>query len=234
MLKLRGEVGALREQVAARDPKADEPSGGMAKLMNDPAMSEYLRKAMMDKMRSMYADFIKEQKLTPEQTEQFLGLLADIGRKNLTQLTAPAQGTGAEADTSPDTANQFRAILGDAGLARFEGFSQELPARGTVALLNDQLAGAPLTEEQTANLIGVIKAEPADLTRGILGSPDKAFLGSQADVDNFLQQVAQSNQRIVQQAGSFLTPEQAAALDSVLTKGIEARKVQGAAFFQKH
>jgi hypothetical protein len=38
----------------------------------------------------------------------------------------------------------------------------------------------------------------------------------------------------LQQAGSLLTPDQSAALDSVLTKAIDSRKLQGAAFFPKH
>jgi hypothetical protein len=100
--------------------------------------------------------------------------------------------------------------------------------------LNDQLGATPLSDGESAGLIQIIKAEPADLTRGMLGSPDKAFSGSQAEIDDFLQQVAQSNQRILQQAGNLLNPIQLAALDSVLTKGIDARKLQGAAFFPKH
>ena len=80
----------------------------------------------------------------------------------------------------------------------------------------------------------MIKAEPLDLTRGIIGSPDPAFLGSEADISAFLQQVAESNQRILQQAGAFLKPTQLAALNDVLSKAIDARKLQGAAFFQRH
>ncbi len=162
-------------------------------------------------------------------------MLSGAASKSLTRLTATAEGSASppEAEPSPDTASQLRALLGDAGSARFKEFSAEMPARATVTQLNGQLEGAPLSAEQTANLIQVIKAEPFDLTQGILGGPDKAFMGSPADVDNFLQQVAQSNQRILQQAGGFLAPNQLSALDTVLTKAIDARKLQGAAFFQK-
>jgi hypothetical protein len=80
----------------------------------------------------------------------------------------------------------------------------------------------------------VVKAEPASLTQGITGAPDAALLGSQADIDNFLQQVDQSDQRILQQSGSFLTPDQLTALNTVLTNSINARKLQAAALYQKH
>jgi hypothetical protein len=46
--------------------------------------------------------------------------------------------------------------------------------------------------------------------------------------------VAQSNQRIIQQAGSFLTPDQLAALNTLLANAINARKVQAAALIQRH
>jgi hypothetical protein len=130
--------------------------------------------------------------------------------------------------------SQLRALLGDAGCARFQEFSAEMPARATVNLLNGQLGATPLSDEQSKSLVQIIKAEPAELTQGMLGGPDKAFSGSQADIDNFLQQVAQSNQRILQHASGSLTPDQLAALDSVLTKAIDARRLQGAAFFPKH
>ncbi len=235
VLKLRGEVGVLRRQAATNLASTGQPSGGLAKMMNDPAMKEYMLKAMQDKVKSMYADLIKELNLTPEQTEQFVRLISGVASKELAQLTAPGQGTPnqAETDASPEMISQMRTLLGDAGCARFKEFSEEMPARATLTLLNEQLGGAPLSAEQIASLIRIIKAEPAELTRGILGSPDKAFLGSQADIDNFLEQVAQSNQRILQEAASRLNPDQLAALDNVLSNGIEARKLQGAAFFQK-
>jgi hypothetical protein len=124
--------------------------------------------------------------------------------------------------------------LGDAGFARFKEYGAEIPARTTITQLNTQLGDTPLSEEQRARLLQTIKAEPYDLTQGITGAPDKAFLGSQTDIDNFLQQVAQSNQRIIQQAGSFLTPDQLAALNTLLANAINARKVQAAALIQRH
>ncbi len=48
LLKLRGQVGMLREQAAASEAKANAPASGLAKMMNDPAMRDYLRQAQMD------------------------------------------------------------------------------------------------------------------------------------------------------------------------------------------
>jgi len=233
LLKLRGQVGQLRQRVAANNA-ANQPASGLAKMMSDPAMKEYLRQAQKDKIRSMYTDLFKELQLTPEQADQCLDILCDAASKSLEQYMATGNTHQLTADETADIGNRLRALLGDAGALRLKEYSDEVPARTTVSMLNSQLGSAPLNDEQSARLLQVVKAEPNELTHGITGAPDKAFLGSQADIDKFLQQVAESNQRILQQAGGFLTPDQLAALETLLGKSIETRKLQAAALIQKH
>ena len=91
-----------------------------------------------------------------------------------------------------------------------------------------------LSTEQSSRLFQLINAEPFELTHGISGDIDKAFFGSQQDLADHLSKVAESNQRVIQQAGNFLSPEQLTALNNVLSNGITARIAQGAAFVQKH
>ncbi len=153
--------------------------------------------------------------------------------KHLEQPTATGQTTSDPGTADQELGNQLQALLGDTGYARFKEYGGEIPARTTVSLLNTQPGDTPLSAEQNAQLLQVIKAEPYNLTQDITGAPDPAFLGSQADIDAFLQQVTAGNQSILQQAGSFLTPDQLAALNTVLTQAIDARKLQAAALIQK-
>jgi RNA polymerase sigma factor (sigma-70 family) len=234
LLKLRGQVGALRQQAAASEAKNNEPASGLDKMMSDPAMKEFIRQAQKEKIKSMYVDLFKELKLSPEQADQFLNLLCDHAAKTLNQITSPGSPGPSVAEANAELGRQLYALLGDAGIARFKEYSDEIPARTTVTLLNGQLGGSPLSDEQSARLLQIVKAEPTDLTMGITGAPDKAFLGSQSDIDNFLQRVAGSNQHILQQAGSFLSPDQLTALSQMLTSAIETRKLQAAALIQKH
>jgi RNA polymerase sigma factor (sigma-70 family) len=234
LLKLRGQVGTLRQRAVANEAKSNPPSSGLDKMMNDPAMKEYIRLAQREKIKSMYADLFKELKLSPEQSDQFLDLICDVASKSMDQITSPGMSDQAVADAKVALGIQLQALLGDAGIARFKEYSDEIPARTTLTMLNGQLSGDPLSDEQSARLLQVVKAEPYELTHGITGAPDKAFLGSQADINNFLQRVTESNQRILQQAGSFLSPDQLTALDAVLAKAIEARQLQAAALLQKH
>jgi hypothetical protein len=62
LLRLRRDVGTLRKRATSNQTTATPPSFGLAKMMNDPAMREYMLKAMREKMKSMYADLIKELK----------------------------------------------------------------------------------------------------------------------------------------------------------------------------
>jgi hypothetical protein len=226
----------LRQQAATKEAKSDASASGLSKLMSDPAMKEYLRQAQMEKIRSMYADLFKELKLTPEQSDKFLQMLTDVASKGMAKYMAAGQGTPeqAPAASSNELGTQLQALLGDAGYARFKEYSDEIPARTTISLLNSQLGDSPLSGEQSAKLLQVVKAEPSSLTMGITGAPDKAFMGSQAEIDGFLGQVAASNQRIEQQAASFLAPDQLATLNTVLTNAINTRKLQAAALIQKH
>ncbi len=235
LLKLRGQVGVLRQRAAASEAHAASPSSGLAKLMNDPAMKEYLRQAQMDKIRSMYSDLFKELKLTPEQTDKFLQLFTDVASKSLAKYTGATPGSAGEAPVTSGSGlgSQLEALLGEAGYARYNEFSDEIPARTTITALNTQLGENPLSSEQSARLLQVVKAEPNELTVGITGAPDKAFLGSQAEIDQFLARVAESNQRILQQSTNFLTSGQQSAFNTVLTNAINTRKIQAAALIQK-
>jgi hypothetical protein len=154
----------------------------------------------------------------------------------MTKYVNDAQGTPdqAAADPSADLQNQVKSLLGETNYARFAEFSQEIPARTTINLLNTQLGDTPLNTEQSARLLQVVKSEPYNLMQGVTGAPDKAFLGSQTDIDNFLGQVAESNQRILQQSANFLDADQQATLAIVLSNAITSRKLQAAALIQKH
>jgi RNA polymerase sigma factor (sigma-70 family) len=236
LLKLRGEVGPLRQRAAANETQPQPPTTGIAKLMSDPAMKEYIRQAQADKIRSLYRDLFKELKLTPEQTDAFLQLFTDQAEKGMAKMMNSGQGTpdpGAT-DSQADLLSQVQSLLGETNFVRFKEFSQEIPARATINLLNTQLGDTPLNNEQSARLLQVVKAEPYNLTEGITGAPDKAFLGSQADIDGFLEQVTESNQRILQQSANFLTADQQAAFATVLSNAITSRKLQAAALIQKH
>jgi RNA polymerase sigma factor (sigma-70 family) len=241
LLRLRGQVGSLRQQLAATDAKDSSPASGFAKMMSDPAMRDYIQQAGIDLIKRRYGALFQELKLTPEQIEKFIQLMGAEFQSGIQRLSASQQGgvnppgpAQSATDDNLELGNQLESLLGASGAARFNEYTQEIPARTTVDLLNVQLGGNKLTDDQSARLFQLVKSEPFELTHGISGDLDKAFFGSQADIDSHLAKVAESNQHVVQEAGSFLNAEQLAALNTVLSNGITARITQGAAFSQKH
>jgi RNA polymerase sigma factor (sigma-70 family) len=218
LLKLRGQVGLLQRQLTFVQAKINLPSSGLEKLMADPAMKEMVDQQARRVIKLRYAEMFRELKLSPEQIEKFALIYAN-------SAAAPA-GT--------DVDGQLRSLLSEEGYARFQEYTQEVPARTTVELLNSQLGASQLTDEQNAQLLQLVKAEPYNLTYGIEGDLNPAFFGTQDQIDNYVQQAADSNQRVVQQAAAFLTHDQLAALNAVLTNALSARVVQAAALTQKH
>jgi RNA polymerase sigma factor (sigma-70 family) len=165
LLRLRGEVGTLRQRVASGEPKAGGPSNGASKWMSDPHMAEYMRQAAADKVKSLYAPLFQELKLTPEQKEKFGQLFGDQAMNFFSKLSTASQGTPEQSGAAPsaaaagsDLAGQLRSLLGDAGYARYQEFSEEIPGRAAVGLLNTQLDSNPLSDEQSARLTQIVKA----------------------------------------------------------------------------
>jgi hypothetical protein len=236
LLRLRGEVSWLRRQLVDSAANPGLATSGLRKMMSDPVIKGYMRQLTMKYTAGRYNDLISELKLTPEQKEKFIEIAGNAGWK-ITEAVANQDQTGYEQvrhDVEDETDRQLQSLLGETGFARFKEFEGEIPARSTIELLNDELGSQSLTDKQRASLLQIIKAEPWELTHGIAGEVDKAFLGSPEDVSNYLGQVAASNQRILQQAGDILNPDQLAALNTVLTNGINTRKVYGEGLAQKH
>jgi RNA polymerase sigma factor (sigma-70 family) len=241
LLKLRGEVGVLRQLLAAIQAQSNSSSVGLSKLMSDPAMREYIHQNMLNVIKSQFGSLFKELKLTPEQTEKIVQVMGDLSMKHIDAWYSLPQGTlspteiaQTRAEQKAELETQLQPLLGETGCARLMELLEEAPGHATVELLNGQLGVNQINDDQSTRLFQIVKAEPFDLTRGISGELDPAFWGSQDDIDNHLLQVAESNQRILQQAGSFLTPDQLAALNTVLTNGVNARITQAAALIQKH
>ncbi len=236
VLKLRGQVGALRRELtAAVESNANTP--GFSKMMSDPAMREYIRIAMVDLVKRRYAAFFQEAKLSPEQIDQFTRIITDHFQEGAQRL-AESQKPGGPPLEPNDQSDQavglkLKELLGPELAARMKEYNQEVPARTTVDLLNVELGASKLSSEQNSRLLEIVKAEPFELTHGIAGDVDPAFFGSQSEIDDYLMRIVESNQRVLQKAGEFLNADQVTALNTVLTNGLNARITQGAAFGPK-
>ena len=225
----------------AMETEAAARAAGYPKMQSDPATKQAMQQSRLTAFRSIYGPLFKGLKLTPQQTEKAAQAIGEVVQTQIDKWFVLPQGSlsqaeiaqaGAERDTEWE--RQLQPILGEAGCFRLCEFEKELPVHAAIDLLNAQLGASQLSDEQNARLLQVLKAEPYDLIRNVTGeSWDPAFWRPQDYVDKHLQNIAESNQRILEQAGSFLTPEQSTVFSTVLSNGINARVAQAAAFIRK-
>ena len=240
LLKLKGQIGVLHRQLAVLKAQAGTNAVGFSRMLTDPRMREYIRQNQMEMAQVNLKDLFKELKLSPEQTQKAVETLSALFLKNAEKMYSIPQGTLSAEEVSQATAErerelleQLKPLLGDGGGDRFMQYMKEMPAHASVDLLNGRLGGNQLIDEQNTRLFQIIKAEAFELTRGVAGDWDPAFWGTQEYVDNHLLQVAESNQRILEQASSFLSADQLSGLNNVLTNGINSRIAQAAALISK-
>ncbi len=215
LLKLRGQVGQLRQQLSALGVKTNSTGSEFAKLLAnpDPATKDLMNQQARRIIKLRFTELFEELKLSPEQIDTFAQTYANSGLSGRDES---------------DVQSRLRNLLGEAGYARFQEFEKEVPVRATLEQLKSQLGGNQLTAEQSSRLWQIVKAEPYDLTYGIEGDLPEALQGSPDEVARHLQQVAESNQRIAQQAGTFLEPGQLAALNLILTNALKTKTAQAA------
>jgi hypothetical protein len=232
LLKLRGQVGLLRKSLSS----VTNPPSTISILLNDPVFKEIVHQKQLEDIKERYDTLFEELKLTPEQIEKFTELHGELWMKG-SELGSNADDEAAQQaviKAKEELEKQLKSMLGEAGYARYDEFNDEIPARAAISQLEDELEEHSLTDEQSARLLAIVKAEPREATHGMAGELDKAFFGSQEDVDEHFRKVVASHQRILEQAASFLTPEQLTTLSTVQSNSVIAQKIQGAVLTHKH
>jgi hypothetical protein len=201
-------------KAAAKSSSNASPMDALAKMMDDPTMKDFMRQQTLDNIKRQYAPLLKELNLTPEEGGKFMKLLTDNALKNMDVTSAMMRGDADKTQLAQDRIKdqkdvdaQLQALLGEPRYAQYQDYTASLPARTQLDLFKTQFSDNPLSEDQNAKLLEVMKTETKKMGATQLGSDSSA----QA-IENYLQQTAESNQRIQQQASGFLSPEQTEAL----------------------
>ena len=203
----------------------------LAAALSNPDAREALRRQLFTASRTRWSPLIDGLKLNKEETDKLLGIGADQGLTNLETAVAFTEGTltaeaavQAEADTERDATNQIRLLLGDTGFAGYQECQMEFPARTLVDQFNKQLGPFPISAFQQEALARVIEAEPTDVASGLAGDfTVRELVSPDGLVGRFAAQ-AESNQRILQAAAGFLSPEQVESLRLMQVSNMSAQK----------
>ncbi len=130
----------------------------------------------------------------------------------------------AESETERDTTNQIRLLLGDDGFTAYQEYQKDFPARTLVDQFNKQLGPFPINGIQQAALARVIEAEPPEVASGLAGDFTVRELVAPDGLDQRFGAQVESNQRILQAAAGFLSPEQVESLRLMQVSNMSAQK----------
>lgn len=208
---------------AAAGGKSNTPGSALSKLFDDPSMKAMMREQQMKMLKDQYAPFIKQVNLSPEAADKFIQLLADdaaakmdVGMSILKGDVDKASAGKSMADAKNDLNGQMLTLLGTDGFAQYENFSQDVPARTMLGLIKAQMVDNPLSSDQSARLFELMKAGP---------QPNDNDTFDQTATGQYLQKQEANNQRILQQAASFMSPEQLASLGAFQTNMLNMQKM---------
>ena len=197
----------------------------LGKVMDDPMIKEFMLQQQLSKIKNQYAPLVKSLKLTPEAADKFMQLLTDNATKNMELGMGLMKGdadaattTQAKAEAKNELSGQLQALLGPDGYAQYDAFTQDLPAKAMLGLLQGQMVDNPLSEDQSARLLQLLKS-------GGPKSDDLDSGSSSAAIEQYLQQQADHNQQLLQQAAEFLSPEQLAAVGTFQTNMMNMQKM---------
>ena len=207
------------------------PTTLLAAAFSDPDAREALHQQLLTASRTRLNPLVEQLKLNPEDAQKLFKIGADWGLKNLETAAAFTEGTlsadaavKAAADTEWNTTNQIRQLLGNEGFSAYQQFQKEFPARTLADQFNKQLGPFPINAIQREALARVIEAEPPEVAAGLAGDFTVRELVSLGGLDGRFAAQAESNQRILQAAAGFLSPEQVESLRLMQVSNLSSQK----------
>ena len=208
------------------EPPAKKAPNGLIEsaraLRENPQLQERLRDQQLQELKDVYGDFVKEQRLSAQQTKRFYQLLLDEAvesfiedaefMENVTEQAGPA----AEASPSraPELNRQLRLLLGDNAATRLEQYQKTGTERLILAQYRHELRmGDIALPDDTAKALFQIICEERARTpplpfdpRTENGDMRKALEGDNAQ--RYYEAEADLNRRILSRAGSVLNEKQ--------------------------
>jgi hypothetical protein len=231
VLKLRGEVGRLRQQ------NADIGStNAMSKVTASPEMRKMLRDTQKLGMAAIYKGFAQLANLSPEQTDKFNDLLADNVMDNVDHITGALRdkSTREQIDqvfASQDAALQdkLQALLGADGLAQYQDYTKNLLGTLTAQQFTGMLTGDDTAKGAKADELSLAVQNAAQAALASAGLPadyqtvpilNFGNIASEQESQQSLDLLNDIYQRVAARASSFLSPDEIGKFQQFTTTAI--------------
>lgn len=240
LLRLRGEVARLRQEVMSERQRTNGPSA-LSGIKADPQMWKVIRDQQKVGMASIYKDFAKKLKLPEEQTEKLADLLADNVMENIDHITTVLRDGMTPAQMEPIFAGQEAAmlekiqeLLGPEALSQYQEYTKRLASNITAEQFKGSLSGEKSEQEAKARqLYDVMLAEtqqalidaglPADYqTLPILNFRN---IASETEAEKNLKLMDSVYERAVAKSSGFLNPEEVTKFEEFRAKAISQQRM---------
>jgi hypothetical protein len=217
--------------------KPSNPLSSLAKMFDDPDMREAIaaqqKAALGPIIDKTYSKLFSDLKLTPDQAsalkEMLLNKQMSAAQMGMSALSAEGDPTkaadlGQKVKAASDAADaEIKAFLGDDKYAQLKDYEKSSADRMAISGLKDQLNGAAaLTADQEQRLIDAMTQErqnfkfTTDFADKSKLTGDLSATFTEENVNRFIQEMDQLNQKFVGQAQNILNPDQLDAFQKFL------------------
>ena len=240
LLRLRGEVTRLRQEVASERASTNGPSA-LSGIKADPAMWKAIREQQKMGMAAIYKDFSKRLNLPPEQAEKLNDLLADNVMENIDHITAVLRDGITPAEMEPVFAGQeaamlekIQALLGPDSLAQYQEYTRRLGSNITAEQFKGMLTGDKAEQEAKARQLYQVMLEETQQTLANAGLPadfqmvpmlNFRNIASEAEGEKNLKLIDDIFERVAAKSGAFLTPEDVGKFGEFRKSAINANRM---------
>jgi RNA polymerase sigma factor (sigma-70 family) len=240
LLRLRGEVARLRQDVASERQRTNGPSA-LSGIKANPEMWKLIRDQQKVGMASIYKDFARKLNLPTEQSEKLSDLLADNVMENIDHITAVLRDGMTPAQMEPIFAGQEAAmlekiqeLLGPEAVAQYQEYTKRLASNITAEQFKPMLTGEPAEQEAKARQIYDMMLEETRQTLASAGLPadyqtlpilNFRNIASEAEAEKNLKLMDSVYERVMAKAGSFLSPEDVAKFGEFRTKAMSSQRM---------
>lgn len=232
VLKLRGEVGRLRQENVAIGS-----SSAVSKLTSDPKATKLLRDQQKVGMGMIYRGLSQKLKLTPEQTEQLNDTLADHIMANVSNVTAvlrdklPLEQADQVFNAQENALQQqIASVLGPEGASDYQEYTRNLLQRLTVEQFKPQITGEEEAKAEKAKQLEQLLREEAQKVIAQNGlSPDYQLvpvlnfrnIAFEAEGEKSVKMLESIYQQVAERGASFLSPEEIEKWKKFKTSGVD-------------
>lgn len=240
LLKLRGEVAKLRQEVAQWRSKSPAPSA-MSSIRQDPAMWKAVRDQQKMAMGMIYKEFAQLMKFDGGKSEKFGDLLADDVMENVDIITEVLRLGMTSEQMEPVFAAQeaalqekVRELLGPEALAQYQEFSRNLGSHLTAIQFEPLLSGEKSEREKKGKQLYNLLREETQTTLQSHGLPadfqivptlNFRNIASESEGEKNLKMLGGILERAAQRAGGFLSPDEIKKFDEFRNQALAANRM---------